>query len=57
MAHKLCTVLRTCEKNYIFHVLYRYKGNRAKTAKALGIGESTLYRKLIALNIRLKQWK
>lgn len=34
------------EQRYTLEVLGRYKGNRTKTAKALGIGANTLWRKL-----------
>jgi DNA-binding NtrC family response regulator len=34
------------EKRYVLEVLDRYNGNRTKTAKALGIGANTLWRKL-----------
>jgi DNA-binding NtrC family response regulator len=34
------------ERRYVLQVLDRYKGNRTKTAKALGIGANTLWRKL-----------
>ena len=38
--------LKEIEKIEIEKALVRYKGNRRKVAKALGIGERTLYRKL-----------
>lgn len=34
------------ERRYVIEVLERYKGNRTRTAKALGIGANTLWRKL-----------
>jgi transcriptional regulator with PAS, ATPase and Fis domain len=34
------------EKRYVLEVLERFRGNRTKTAKALGIGANTLWRKL-----------
>lgn len=34
------------ERRYVLEVLDRYDGNRTKTAKALGIGANTLWRKL-----------
>ncbi len=34
------------ERRYVMEVLGRYKGNRTRTAKALGIGANTLWRKL-----------
>ncbi len=38
--------LREMEKKQIEKLLDRFRGNRRKTAKTLGIGERTLYRKL-----------
>ena len=38
--------MKEMEKIEIEKALNRYKGNKRKTAKALGIGERTLYRKL-----------
>lgn len=34
------------ERRYVLEVLERYNGNRTRTAKALGIGANTLWRKL-----------
>ncbi len=34
------------ERRYVLEVLERYRGNRTRTAKALGIGANTLWRKL-----------
>lgn len=34
------------ERRYVLEVLNRYNGNRTRTAKALGIGANTLWRKL-----------
>ena len=34
------------ERRYILQVLDRFDGNRTHTAKALGIGANTLWRKL-----------
>jgi len=38
--------LKDLERDHIFRALNRYDGNRKYAAKALGIGERTLYRKL-----------
>lgn len=38
--------LKQIEELYIIEVLNYYKNNISKTAKALGIGRMTLYRKL-----------
>lgn len=56
MSKSLCEVLKTHERNYIWRVLYRYKGNRRMAAKALGIGLSTLYRKINELDLKLERW-
>jgi two-component system NtrC family response regulator len=39
------------EKEQIRQALVDYKGNRRKAAKALGIGERTLYRKIKEFNL------
>ena len=39
------------ERNYILQVLDRFDGNRTHTAKALGIGANTLWRKLKAWGV------
>ncbi len=38
--------LAQIEKEYILWALKRFDGNRTQTAKALGIGANTLWRKL-----------
>jgi two-component system response regulator HydG len=38
--------LETVEKEYILYSLERNRGNKARTAEALGISEKTLYNKL-----------
>ena len=38
--------LEELEQQYILRTLREYKGNRTKTAEALGIGRNTLIRKL-----------
>ena len=43
--------LEQVEKNHIIKVLKRYHDNIAQTAKALGIGRNTLYRKMEKYNI------
>ncbi len=43
--------LKSYEKEHIAMVLAKYEGNKANTAKALGIGLSSLYRKLDDLKI------
>ena len=40
--------LAEVEKRYILDVLQRFDGNRTHTARALGIGTNTLWRKLKA---------
>ena len=44
--------LRTAERRHILAVLERLKGNKRKTARALGLSRSTLDRKLSAMNAR-----
>ena len=45
--------LNEIEKSYILKVLRQAKGNKTKTAEILGIGLTTLYRKLQAYRIEL----
>jgi two-component system response regulator HydG len=43
--------LNELEKQAIIDTLAKTKGNREKTAKILGIGERTLYRKIKEYNL------
>ncbi|MBW8036181.1 MAG: sigma-54-dependent Fis family transcriptional regulator [Planctomycetes bacterium] len=43
--------VRSYERQYIIHVLDKFFGNKAQAAKALGVGLSSLYRKIDELNI------
>lgn len=45
--------LNSCEKDHIFRILNKYKCNKADTAKVLGIGLSSLYRKIDQLEISI----
>lgn len=49
---KLHIVMKAHEKEYILLILNKWKWNKPKTAKALGIGISSLYRKITELGIR-----
>lgn len=51
MSKSLRSVLKTRERQYIMSKLFKYNGNKTKTAKALGIGISSLYRKMSELRI------
>ncbi len=55
MDKPLQEVRKTCECNYICKKLFKYNGNTTKTAKALGIGLSTLYRKMNELKIKWRR--
>lgn len=44
--NELVQPLTDVEKDYILWALERFNGNRTQTAKALGIGANTLWRKL-----------
>jgi transcriptional regulator with PAS, ATPase and Fis domain len=44
--------LQTMEKRLIAEILHRYRGNRGRTARSLGINPSTLYRKIKSLGIQ-----
>lgn len=53
MSEKLLRIaVKAYEKRYIRDVLKIYGWDKAKTAKALGIGLSTLYKKIIELKIK-----
>ncbi|MEV6140059.1 helix-turn-helix domain-containing protein [Nocardia sp. NPDC051990] len=45
------TMIETVERDAIMRALQRYSGNRSKAAEALGIGRTTLYRKIRTLRI------
>ena len=47
--------IRAMEKNLIIETLGRYRGNRKKAARDLGINASTLYRKIEAMNIEVPE--
>lgn len=49
---ELRDALRVYEKQYIRHMLHVHRWNKPKTAEYLGIGLSTLYRKIKELQIR-----
>jgi two-component system response regulator PilR (NtrC family) len=42
--------MRNYERQYIVRILNKFDGNKVKTAKALGVGLSSLYRKIDDLN-------
>jgi DNA-binding NtrC family response regulator len=44
--HEPVMPMAELERRYVIQVLGRYKGNRTRTARALGIGANTLWRKL-----------
>lgn len=44
--YDLHNAMKTYEKQYIIHVLDKFEGNKADAAKALGVGLSSLYRKI-----------
>lgn len=45
------TMIESAERDAILRALEQYAGNRSKAAEALGIGRTTLYRKIRALRI------
>lgn len=55
MDKSLEAVLKSREREYILKKLFKYNGNKPRTAKALGIGTSTLYRKIVELNIKWRR--
>jgi len=48
----LYTAMRIYEREHIRHVLEKHNGSKAETARALGIGLSSLYRKVDELDIK-----
>jgi transcriptional regulator of acetoin/glycerol metabolism len=44
-------MIESVEREAILRALEQYAGNRSKAAEALGIGRTTLYRKIRALRI------
>ena len=48
----LSTVIKNYEREYILRVLSKHKDNKAEAAKSLGIGLSSLYRKIDELGIK-----
>jgi transcriptional regulator with PAS, ATPase and Fis domain len=45
--------LRSFEKQYILRILKKYKGDKVQAAKELGVGVSTLYRKISELEMNM----
>ena len=45
--------LRRFEKDYIFKIMRKCKGDKAEAAKVLGVGVSTLYRKISELEMNI----
>jgi two-component system response regulator PilR (NtrC family) len=45
--------LKACEKQLIQRVLQKFQGDKAEAAKALGVGLSSLYRKIDELDIKV----
>ena len=57
---KRCKTLEEIEHEHIIKTIREYNGNKEKTAKALGIGKSTLYEKIKKYNVILRPsdfWK
>lgn len=54
---KLQTAMRAFEKEQIYRTLIRYDWDKAKAAKALGVGVSSLYRKIDELDIKIRKNK
>ena len=48
----LQTYLRMCERDHLNRILDKYERNKSAAAKALGVGLSSLYRKLGELGVR-----
>ena len=48
--------MKNLEAVFIMNMLRRHQWNRIKTAKALGIHKSTLFRKIKSLHIQIPAW-
>ena len=57
MSEKLRDVMKAQEKTYIQGMLCLHNRDKTKTAKALGISISSLYRKLVEFGIDSRQLK
>ena len=53
----LATALKVCEKQHILRVLKKLDYDKTQAARALGVGLSSLYRKMDELDIRLARSK
>jgi DNA-binding NtrC family response regulator len=53
----LQSALKAYEKEYISHILNRYKWDKSEAARALNVGLSSLYRKIDELGIDSKKYK
>ncbi len=50
-AQDLHTAMKACEREHIIRILNEHEGNKVEAAKALGVGLSSLYRKIYDLKI------
>jgi DNA-binding NtrC family response regulator len=49
----LVAAVKVCEKHHILRVLKKFNYDKTQAARALGVGLSSLYRKMDELDIRL----
>ena len=54
-AEDLRSAIRNFEKNHVHRVLQKYERDKPAAAKALGVGVSSLYRKIEELGINEKK--
>ncbi len=50
-AQDLHIAMKACEREHIVRILNKHEGNKVEAAKALGVGLSSLYRKIYDLKI------
>ena len=51
------TTLKACEKQHITRMLKKFNYDKAEAARAMGMGLSSLYRKIDELDIRVEKAK
>jgi transcriptional regulator with PAS, ATPase and Fis domain len=50
-AQDLHAAMKACEREHIIRILNKHEGNKVEAAKTLGVGLSSLYRKIYDLKI------
>ena len=53
----LQTTLKTCERQHIARMLSKFNFDKAEAARAMGMGLSSLYRKIDELDVKIEKSK